>query len=142
MQKDWRTEGVRVVRAAALRDAKEPDGTGRTTVFDYDGSGGTRTWIGSVVLGPKVKTGGHHHGRHEVSLCVVKGRTEIRWGERLEFVADLEPGDWAYFPPYVPHQEHNPSETEPLEIIAVRSDNERIFEKLDCDEVEAPEAVG
>ena len=31
----------------------------------------------------------------------------MRWGERLEFVADAGPGDFIFVPPYVPHQEIN-----------------------------------
>ena len=31
----------------------------------------------------------------------------MRWGERLEFVAEAGPGDFIYVPPYVPHQEIN-----------------------------------
>lgn len=138
-RKNWRTEGVKVVRAKALAEARSA--TGRATVFDFAGTGGEKTWIGSVNLAPLVATGPHHHGRHEVLLHVVRGRAEIRWGERLEFAAMLEPGDYAYFPPYVPHQERNPDAAETAEYIAVRSDNERIAVKLDCQPVERPETV-
>ncbi len=37
----------------------------------------------------------------------------MRWGDRLEFTAEAGPGDFIYFPPYVPHQEINASDTEP-----------------------------
>jgi uncharacterized RmlC-like cupin family protein len=33
----------------------------------------------------------------------------MRWGEKLEFVAEAGPGDFIYVPPYVPHQEINAS---------------------------------
>ncbi len=100
-------------------------GTGRTTVFDYAGTGGGRTWIGTVTLPPGTRTGTHHHGRHEVSIYIVKGRLEIRWGEHLEYVADLEPGDFAYFAPFVPHREFNTHTVDTVDLIAIRS-NERI----------------
>lgn len=141
--RDWRTEGVRVVRADALAQARgAPGASGRATVVDFAGTGGQKTWIGSVSLAPGVATGAHHHGRHEVMLYVVKGRTEIRWGERLEFLAMLGPGDFAYFPPYVPHQERNPDADAPAEFVVVRSDNERIAVKLPCQPAERPETVG
>jgi uncharacterized RmlC-like cupin family protein len=139
-EQKWRTDGVRVVRAQELTQARGANG-GRATVFDFAGSGGTATWIGSVTLPPLVKTGKHHHGRHEVMLHVVKGRTEVRWGESLEFVAMVMPGDYAYFTPFVPHQEFNPDPNEPAELIVVRSDNERIAIKLDGDIAEKPETV-
>ncbi len=138
----WRTDGVRVVRSQAL-DAtmRGPGGTGRATVVDYVGSGGQQTWIGTVTLPPGAKTGAHHHGRHEVTIYVVKGRSEIRWGERLEFVAEVGPGDFVYFAPYVPHQEFNPSASDSVDFVVVRSDNEKIVVKLDGDIVETPETV-
>jgi hypothetical protein len=81
----WR-ESVTVVRAASLETVmRGPSGAGRATAFDFAGVGGERTWIGTVRLGPGAKTGAHHHGRHEVALYVIRGRSEIRWGERLEF---------------------------------------------------------
>jgi uncharacterized RmlC-like cupin family protein len=104
---------------------------GRATVFDFTGSGGAQTWLGTARLAPGGSTPPHHHGRHEVALYVVKGRTEIRWGEKLEFSTDLSPGDFAYFAPFVPHQEINPDTDEGVEFVVVRSDNERIAVPLD-----------
>ncbi|HSS85838.1 MAG TPA: cupin domain-containing protein [Reyranella sp.] len=135
----WRP-GVTVVRAEAQEAARlGPGGTGRATVVDYAGTGGQQTWIGTVTLQPKAKTGTHHHGRHEVTIYVVKGRSEIRWGERLEFAADVGPGDFVYFAPYVPHQELNPDERETVDFVVVRSDNEKIVVALDDKPVEQPE---
>ncbi len=137
----WRT-GVTVVRAAALDQAlRGPSGNGRATAFDFAGSGGDKTWIGMATVPPQAKTGAHHHGRHEVAIYVVKGRSEIRWGERLEYAADIGPGDAVYFAPHVPHQEFNPDTSEPVVFLVVRSDDERIAVKLDTVPVEAPETV-
>jgi uncharacterized RmlC-like cupin family protein len=137
----WRT-GVTVVRAEAQKAARlGPGGTGRATVVDYAGTGGRQTWIGTVTLQPKAKTGTHHHGRHEVTIYVVKGRSEIRWGERLEFAADVGPGDFVYFAPFVPHQELNPDESETVDFVVVRSDNEKIVVALDDKPVERPERL-
>ena len=137
----WR-DGVRIVRAAALADARANAGNGRATVFDFAGSGGKATWIGSVNVSPGSKTGTHDHGRHEVMIYVVKGEAEIRWGERLEFAADIWPGDCAYFAPYVPHQERVPDDGETVEFLVVRSDNERIVNPLRDEPIDSPEYVG
>ena len=137
----WRS-GVTVVRAAAQEAVRlGPGGTGRATVVDYAGTGGRQTWIGTVTLQPRARTGTHHHGRHEVTIYVVKGRCEIRWGERLEFAADVGPGDFAYFAPYVPHQELNPDDSEVVDFVVVRSDNEKIVVPLDDRPVERPERL-
>ena len=105
---NWQTSGVKFVRAHSIQNAMSgPAGMGRATAFDFAGTGGRETWIGAVTLQPGSKTRAHHHGRHEVAVYVVKGRGQIRWGERLEFTSEVNPGDFAYFAPYVPYQELN-----------------------------------
>jgi uncharacterized RmlC-like cupin family protein len=137
----WRTS-VTVQRAGAIESAmRPPSGPGRATVFDFAGVGGEKTWIGVASLAPGRRTGAHHHGRHEVALYVAKGRARIRWGDRLEFMADLGQGDFAYFAPFVPHEEINPDPNSPVDFVVVRSDNERIAEPLDVATEENPEAV-
>ena len=132
----WRTDGVTVVRGAAML------GKGRATAFDFAGSGGRETWIGTVTMQPNAKTGAHHHGRHEVAIYVVKGRSQIRWGEQLEYAAEIGPGDFVYFAPFVPHQELNLSASETVDFVVVRSDNGGIVVKLDdVVPVEGPETV-
>jgi uncharacterized RmlC-like cupin family protein len=74
-------------------------------------------------------------------IYVVRGRARMRWGERLEFVAEAGPGDFIYVPPYVPHQEINASREEPLECVVVRSDGEAVVVNLDIEPVEKPENV-
>jgi uncharacterized RmlC-like cupin family protein len=135
---DWRT-GVTVVRAVSLSEAM--GGSGRATVFDFAGAGGKETWIGAVTLPPSAITGAHHHGRHEVAVYVVKGRSQIRWGARLEFAAEVGSGDFVYFAPFVPHQELNRSAAETLDFVVVRSDNQRIVVPLDTKIVEQPETI-
>ena len=137
----WRN-GVNVVRAGAIDAAmRAASGNGRATAFDFIGSGGQRTWIGTVTQKPGSSTGAHHHGRHEVLVYVVRGRSEIRWGERLEFAAVVGAGDFVYFAPYVPHQERNPSDTESVDFLVVRSDNERIVVPFDAAPAQDPESV-
>jgi uncharacterized RmlC-like cupin family protein len=137
---DWKTGGVTVVRAGE-QDATRLSSGGRATAFNFAGTGGERTWIGTVTMQPNTKSGAHNHGRHEAALYVVKGRGEIRWGERLEFAAEVGGGDFVYFAPYVPHQERNLDAVETLDFVVIRSDNERIVVPLELDLVEKPELV-
>ncbi len=137
----WRTDGVTVVRARSLDEAMRSSGTGRATVFDFSGNGGRQTWLGTVTLQPNAKTGAHHHGRHEVAVYVVKGRSQIRWGERLEYATEVGSGDFVYFAPYVPHQELNLDANKTVDFVVVRSDNEPIVVKLDVVPVEHPQTV-
>ena len=142
VNKEWRANGVTVMRRQSL-DAvmRAPSGTGRATAFNFGGAGGRETWIGTVTLQPKANTGPHHHGRHEVAIYVVKGRSQIRWGDRLEFAAEIGPGDFVYFAPYVPHQEINLDAGGTLDLVVVRSDDEKIAVGLDIVPVERPETV-
>jgi uncharacterized RmlC-like cupin family protein len=66
----------------------------------------------------------------------------MRWGEQLEYVAEAGPGDFIYVPPYVPHQEINASDTEPLSCVLCRSGQEPVVVNLpDLPVVEKPEEV-
>jgi uncharacterized RmlC-like cupin family protein len=74
-------------------------------------------------------------------IYVVSGRARMRWGERLEYVAEADPGDFIYVAPFAPHQEINASPDEPLECVLVRSDNEAVVVNLDIEPVEKPDEV-
>lgn len=139
---DWRIDGVKVVRAERRGLAKPTKSAPwRATAFEFFGSGGTQTWIGTFTLTPGANTGAHHHGRHEVAVYVVTGRARIRWGNRLEFAALVGAGDFVYFPPYVPHEEQNLNAIDPVEFVVIRSDNAGIRVDLDIAPVESPEMV-
>ena len=77
----------------------------------------------------------------ESVIYVVSGRARMRWGERLEFVAEAGPGDFIFVPPFVPHQEINALDDEPLECVLARSGQEPIVVNLDIEGVADPEHV-
>ena len=139
---DWRTAGVRVIRSDRL-DSNTPQTPGmqRAAAVNFARVGSQKLWAGTVVISPNAKTGAHHHGALESVIYVVRGAARMRWGERLEFTADAEAGDFIFVPPYVPHQEINASTDETLECVLVRSDNEAVVVNLDIEPVEKPEAV-
>lgn len=140
--KNWRNEGVRVVRGDKLdTNTAQTPGMNRAAAIDFARVGAQKLWAGTVTIHPKAKTGAHHHGALESVIYVVRGRARMRWGEQLEFTAEAGPGDFIYVPPYVPHQEINASDEEPLECVLVRSDNEAVVVNLDIPAVEKPEQV-
>ena len=138
----WRLHGIRVVRAGEL-DTNTPQtaGMNRAAAITTATAGAEKLWAGTVVIHPKAKTGAHHHGAVESVIYVVSGKARMRWGDRLEFVAEAGPGDFIYVPPYVPHQEINALTDETLECVLVRSDNENVVVNLDIEPVEKPEEV-
>ena len=141
-KRNWRTEGVRIVKAGEL-DFNTPQSPGmtRAAAINFAKAGAKKLWAGTVAVQPNAKTGAHHHGHLESIIYVVKGRARMRWGERLEFVAEADPGDFIYVPPYVPHQEINARTDEPLECVLVRSDQEPVVINLDIEPAEPPEEV-
>ena len=140
---DWRLDGVRVVHHDEL-DPNTPQtpGMSRAAAIDAARAGAEKLWAGTVVIEPDAKTGAHHHGALESVIYVVSGRARMRWGERLEFVAEAGPGDFIYVPPYVPHQEINAEAASPLSCVVVRSGQEPVVVNLDLADVEPnPEQV-
>ena len=139
---NWREQGVRIVRGDAL-DTNTPQTPGmtRAAAINHATAVANKLWAGTVVIHPDAKTGAHHHGALESVIYVVSGRARMRWGERLEFVAEAGPGDFIFIPPFVPHQEINALPDQPLSCVLVRSDQEPIVVNLDIPAVETPEAV-
>jgi uncharacterized RmlC-like cupin family protein len=104
-------------------------------------TGAKQLWAGTVTIDTNAKTGAHHHGDLESVIYVVSGIARLRWGERLEFVAEANAGDFIYVPPYVPHQEINPSENLQLHCVLARSGQLGLVVNLDIAPVETPELV-
>ena len=140
--KDWRSDGVRVIRHDTLdSNTAQTPGMNRAAAIDHARVGAQKLWAGTVTIHPNAKTGAHHHGALESVIYIVRGHARMRWGDHLEFVAEAGPGDFIYVPPYVPHQEINASTDEPLECVLVRSDNEAVVVNLDIAAAESPEEV-
>ena len=139
---DWKAHGVKVIPAGSLdTNTAQTPGMNRAAAINYARVGAQKIWAGTVSIFANAKTGAHHHGSLESVIYVVRGRARMRWGDRLEYVAEAGPGDFIYVPPYVPHQEINASESETLECVLVRSDNEAVVINLDIAPVEKPEQV-
>lgn len=139
---DWKLHGVRVIPGNQLDpNTAQTPGMSRAAAINFARVGAQKIWAGTVTINPNAKTGAHHHGTLESVIYVVKGRARMRWGERLEYVAEAGPGDFIFVPPFVPHQEINASADESLECVVVRSDNEAVVVNLNIEPVEKPENV-
>jgi uncharacterized RmlC-like cupin family protein len=138
----WRTTGVRVIKSNTLdSNTAQTPGMLRAAAVNFSRVGSQKLWAGTVVIQPNAKTGAHHHGALESVIYVVRGAARMRWGERLEFVATADAGDFIFVPPYVPHQEINALSDAPLECVLVRSDNESVVVNLNIDAAERLEEV-
>ena len=133
--------GLRIVRSGEL-DSNTPQTPGmtRAEAISYARVGAQKLWAGTVVVHPNAKTGPHHHGDLETVIYVLNGIARLRWGERLEFEAEATAGDFIYVPPYVPHQEINPSAELQLQCVLARSGEGLVF-NLDIEGVATPELI-
>jgi uncharacterized RmlC-like cupin family protein len=139
---DWRTQGVRIVKGSELDfNTLQTPGMTRAAAINTAKAGAKKLWAGTVAVQPNAKTGAHHHGHLESIIYVVKGRARMRWGEKLEYVAEADAGDFIFVPPWVPHQEINARTDEPLECVLVRSDQEPVVVNLEIEPAEPPEEV-
>ncbi|HEY3887826.1 MAG TPA: cupin domain-containing protein [Caulobacteraceae bacterium] len=140
--RDWKDTGVRVIPGDQLDPSTaQTPGMNRAAAINFARVGAEKLWAGTVVIHAGARTGAHHHGELESVIYVLKGRARMRWGEALEYVAEAGPGDFIYVPPFVPHQEINASDDQPLECVLVRSGGEAVVVNLDIQPVEQPRSV-
>jgi uncharacterized RmlC-like cupin family protein len=138
----WRKNGVRIIRAGELSsNTPQTPGMQRCAAVTSELTGATKLWAGTVTIQPGAKTGAHHHGDLESVIYVVNGLARMRWGARLEYVAEAEAGDFIYVPPYVPHQEINGSDDLQLHCVLARSGQQGLVVNLDIQPVETPELI-
>src|SRR5262249_40771962 len=104
----WRDHGVKVIPGSQLDlNTAQTPGMTRAAAITHPRTGASKWWAGTVMIERKAKTGAHHQGELESVIYVVSGRPRLRWGKRLEFLAEAGRGDFIYGPPFVPHQEIN-----------------------------------
>jgi uncharacterized RmlC-like cupin family protein len=138
----WRFDGVRVISARELDwNTPQTPGMQRRAAVTTERTGATKLWAGTVTIEPKARTGAHHHGDLESVIYVVSGAARLRWGERLEYLAQAEAGDFIYVPPYVPHQEINASDDLQLRCVLARSGQQGLVVNLDIEPAQAPELI-
>jgi hypothetical protein len=139
---DWREKGVRVIKATvSIRTRhRRPACFGRRRSI-MPASARRRSELALWRSSRMPRRGCTTMVRLRV-IYVVRGRARMRWGERLEYVAEAGPGDFIYVPPHVPHQEINADPEQPLDCVLVRSDNEAVVVNIDdVDPIEPPEEV-
>lgn len=123
---------VRVIRPQQF-DANTPQTPGmqRVAAVSRELAGSQGIWAGVTVVAPNIASGVHHHGELETVIYVVSGHGRIRWGDKMQFAEDVEPGDFIYIPPFVPHQEINPSPDTPSQWVIVRNAQDPIVVNLE-----------
>ena len=119
--------GVRLIKPLQFDDrTPQTPGMLRLAAVSHDLVGSEALWAGVMLASPNTASSVHHHGPLETVVYVLSGWSKVRWGSRLEHEAELEPGDFLFIPPFMPHQEINPSFDQPTEWVVVRSGREAV----------------
>jgi len=131
-QEATREQHIRVIKPQQFdTNTLQTPGMQRVAAVSKQLAGSQGLWAGVSVVAPNVASGIHHHGATETIIYVVSGHARMRWGDRMQFEEDVEPGDFIYVPPFVPHQEINPSPDTPSQWVIVRNSQEPIVVNLE-----------
>lgn len=109
------TDPVRRVVPADRVEADPTPGMLREEAIATDG-----LWAGLVRTDAGAVSGWHHHGEHETSIYVARGRVRIESGAGGLDVVEAEPGDFLHVPRGAVHRESNPGDDESA-IVVVRA---------------------
>ena len=107
------------------------EGCGAKTV------GAEKLWVGHVSVDKGVRSGPHHHGELESVIYVINGKARFRYGDNLEHTIEAEAGDFVFVPPFLVHQEINPSTDEAVNMVVARSSQENIVVNVDLPNAQA-----
>lgn len=122
---------VRVVRPSDFDDkTAQTPGMHRYAAISGKLTGSKGMWAGLTLVDPRIESAPHHHGEQETVIYVKSGYAKIRWGDQLQHEEEVEPGAFIFIPPYLPHQEINPSPDTASEWVIVRNGPEGIVVNL------------
>jgi uncharacterized RmlC-like cupin family protein len=109
---------VRRIGADELSEADPTPGMQRQLAFTAPG-----LWAGLVHTDPGAASGWHHHGDHETSLYVVRGRLRIEFGGDGSEAVVAAAGEFLHVPAHTVHRELNPDGETSTAVIARAGDS-------------------
>ena len=115
-----RTAAVTLVQARHTAPSKQ--GLLNTDAISAETCGSQAIWMGLVTIPPARRGNAHLHEQHETALYILQGEGEMWFGEQLREHLIFQAGHFIYIPAGVPHVPANTSRTEPLLVIAARTD--------------------
>jgi uncharacterized RmlC-like cupin family protein len=111
-------------------DTTQTSGMSRREAISGKTVGAEKLWMGQTHVVAGAKSADHHHGESETAIYVVSGTPAFVFADSgREVRLEAKPGDYIFVPPYVPHREENPGDTEAVVVIA-RSTQEAIVVNL------------
>jgi uncharacterized RmlC-like cupin family protein len=122
---------VRLIKPLQFDDhTPQTTGMRRLVAVSHLLVGSETLWAGVTLAEPNTASSVHHHGPLETVVFVLSGTSRVRWGSQLDHETDLEAGDFLFIPPFMPHQEINPSPDRPTQWVVVRSGPEAVVVNL------------
>jgi uncharacterized RmlC-like cupin family protein len=113
----------RVIRGGAGFHGKQ--GMDYFAGISAESAGSTGICMHMLVLPPGGKAKPHFHESHETAIFQLEGSTSFYHGPNLEFLDQVEEGDYVYIPAGVPHQPFNPTDRTARALIARTDPNEQ-----------------
>jgi uncharacterized RmlC-like cupin family protein len=111
-------------------DTTQTSGMVRREAISGKTVGAEKLWMGQTHVVAGARSADHHHGESETAIYVVSGTPAFVFAEGdREVRLETKPGDYIFVPPYVPHREENPGDSEAVVVIA-RSTQEAIVVNL------------
>ncbi|MBK0399627.1 cupin domain-containing protein [Limibaculum sp. M0105] len=120
---DTTARGCRVIRPDASYSGKQG--------FDYDAGisaesvGATGICMHLLTIPPGGRAKAHLHESHETAIYMLKGESEMFYGDDLAEHIVLREGELLYIPPGVPHLPMNRTDTPATAVIARTDPNEQ-----------------
>ncbi len=126
----WHADLHHVRGAVLTGDTNQTAGMTRREAISGKTVGAAKIWMGQTHVAPHTSSGDHHHGDTETAIYVVSGNPVFVFAQgaeevRLETVA----GDYVFVPPWTPHREENPGDTEAVVVIG-RSSQDAVVVNL------------
>lgn len=87
-----------------------------------ESAGASAIWLGMIRMPPGTRTKAHFHEEHETAMYVVSGEADLWSGEDLSHHDIIRAGDYLYIPAGISHVAVNRGQTEPLIVVAARTD--------------------
>jgi uncharacterized RmlC-like cupin family protein len=114
-------------------DTAQTEGMRRLEAISGKTVGSRNLWMGRTHVHPATTSANHHHGESETAIYVTSGHPVFVFVEDgIERRIETAPGDFVFVPPYVPHREENPSETDEAVVVIARTTQEAIVVNLDA----------
>ena len=136
----WHAKLHHTGRDELSEDTAQTPGMRRFEAISGRMTGSRNIWMGKNHVAPGMVSSDHHHGKAETGIYVVSGHPVFVFLEDdEERRIETQPGDYIFVPPWVPHREENPSETEEAVVVLARSTQEGIVVNLPSLRAHVPE---